>query len=120
MARKSGRVYYGKRYTEFRRDAASLLNAHEWPVEFPLDGMLAVAVTFLVPRPKTTKRKHPRGDVDNYFKSLDVLNEMAWWDDDQIVWASMRKEFSDDAGIRLEVKQIDSIPATRKMSEMWF
>ena len=119
MARKSGRVYYGKRYTEFRRDCDFLLNSVEWMPCFPLDKLLAVSVKFLVPRPKKTKRLVPRGDVDNYFKSLDVLNDVVWRDDDQIVWASMTKQFADEGSILLEVMEVDKILETRRMSELW-
>jgi len=119
MARKSGRVYYGKRYTEFRRDCDFLLNSIEWMPCFPLDKLLVVSVKFLVPRPKKTKRLVPRGDVDNYFKSLDVLNQVVWGDDDQIVWASMSKEFSDEGSIVLEVMEIDKVLETRELSQLW-
>ena len=119
MARKSGRVYYGKRYNEFRKVAGSLLAATETPVEFPLQGPIAVSAEFTIAHPKKTKRLAPRGDVDNYFKTLDVLNEVIWWDDDQILWASMSKRYGERTGILLEVKQIDSIPETRELSELW-
>jgi Holliday junction resolvase RusA-like endonuclease len=110
-------TYYGKRYTEFRTIAKKLLQAVEWPCDFPLRGLLSVSVTFTVPRPKTTKRQSPRGDVDNYFKTLDSLNEVVWKDDDQIVWAIMAKEYG-EPGIRLEIKEIDRIPKTRALPEM--
>jgi Holliday junction resolvase RusA-like endonuclease len=71
----------------------------------------------MVPRPKTTKRLSPRGDVDNYFKTLDSLNGTVWKDDDQIVWAIMVKDYGDPA-IHLEIKEIDGIPKTRALPEM--
>ena len=110
-------TYYGKRYTEFRKIADTLLQAVEWPRVFPLGGLLAVSVTFTVPRPKTTKRLSPRGDVDNYFKTLDSLNGTVWKDDDQIVWAIMVKDYGEPA-IHLEIKEIDRIPKTRALPEM--
>lgn len=110
-------VYYGKRYTEFRRYIEVLLQAVEWPHVFPLGESLAVSVTFSVPHPKKTKRVSPRGDVDNYFKTLDSLNKYVWMDDDQIVWAIMAKEYG-DPGIRLEIKEIDRIPKTRALPEL--
>ena len=119
MARRSGRVYYGKKYNQFRKMAAFLIGESNAPVEFPLEGPIAVSARFLLPRPNKTKRIAPRGDVDNFFKTLDVFNDYIWWDDDQIVWASMSKEYGDTARIVLEVKQIDSIPETRKLSSMW-
>ena len=117
---RSGRVYYGKNYTKFRRVCGYLFGEVEFPPEFPLQGCLVASATFVVTRPRTTKRASPRGDVDNYFKSLDVLNMVVWGDDDQLVWASMAKEFGDTPGIILEVMEIEPIPETRTLSEMWF
>ena len=116
---RSGRVYYGKRYTAFRREAEAIFNLTEWPVEFPLNGPLVVSSKFIVPPPKKTKRYSPRGDVDNYFKTLDVLNEIVWWDDDQLVWACMSKEYGEQARIELEVMQVDGIPKARALSQMF-
>ena len=116
---RSGRIYYGKRYNALRKQAAALLNLTEFPVEFPLSGPLAVASRFTVASPKKTKRLSPRGDVDNYFKTLDFLNEVVWWDDDQLVWASMIKAYGDRPGIELEVMEVERIPETRTLSEMW-
>ena len=115
---RAGRVYYSKRYASFRREATTLLEAVEWSPVFPLSGPLAVSVVFIKTRPKTTKRLAPRGDVDNYFKSLDVLNEVVWRDDDQIVWTCVVKEYGDVCGIRLEINEIDRIPETRTLSQM--
>ena len=111
-------VYYGKRYSNFRKVADMSLQAVEWSSVFPLVGTLAVSVTFIAPRPKTTKRLHPRGDIDNYFKSLDVLNKVVWEDDDQIVWTCAVKEYGTNPGIRLEIKEIDGIPKTRALPEV--
>ena len=112
-------MFYGKRYTAFRRQAAALFEASKFPVEFPLCGSLAVAAKFIVVPPKTTKRSSPRGDVDNYFKTLDVLNEIVWKDDDQLVWASMSKEFGDEPGIEVEVIEVDGFPQARGLSKVF-
>ena len=88
-------------------------------MEFPLSGPLAVASRFTVASTKKPKRLSPRGDVDNYFKSLDFLKEVVWWDDDQLVWASMIKAYGDRPGIELEVMEVERIPETRTLSEMW-
>ena len=98
-----GGPYYGKNYTAFRKEAAVLLEQLELPVMFPLLGELEVSVVFTVQKPRTSKRTNPRGDVDNYFKTLDVLNGIIWKDDDQLVEAVMRKEFGETPGISLEV-----------------
>ena len=116
---RSGRIYFGKRYTQFRKEAEALFQLCELPPCFPLNGMVIVTARFIVRPPKKTKRLHPRGDVDNYFKTLDVVNEIVWWDDDQIIWASMSKEFGDSPGIELEVTEVDHLPSPRAMSKLW-
>ena len=85
-----------------------ILEQLELPVEFPLRGELEASVVFTVQKPRTSKRTNPRGDVDNYFKTLDVLNGIIWEDDDQLVAASMRKRFGELPGISLEVYGICS------------
>lgn len=101
---KWGGIYYGKGYTQFRKQVADMLEAHG-PVDgLPLVGTLHIDVAFHVQRPKKTIRKTPRGDVDNFFKTLDVLNTVIWKDDDQIESALMTKLFVDELpGIELTV-----------------
>lgn len=84
-----------------------------------MSGPLVVSSKFIVAPPKKTNRISPRGDVDNYFKTLDVLNRFVWWDDDQIVWASMSKEFGDRPGIEVEVIQVDGIPKARALPKLF-
>jgi Holliday junction resolvase RusA-like endonuclease len=96
-----GPVYYGKRYTSFRKQAESVV-----PEVFtgqPLTGTLEVMVTFFCKRPKTTKRDQPRGDVDNYLKTLDILNGVVWEDDDQIKRITGTKRWEDEHGPRIEL-----------------
>lgn len=117
---RTGRIYYGKNYNRFRREAAALLERWVPPSsEFPLHGPLAVAARFVVSSPKKTKRVAPRGDVDNYFKTLDVLNGFVWHDDDQLVWASMTKEYGECPGIHLQVQSVERVPETRTLSQLW-
>ena len=106
-----GRVYYGKNYTRFRNECNALLEESEFPPEFPLTGPLDVSVRFIVAKPKTTKRSYPRGDVDNYFKTLDVLNQVVWQDDDQIIVGVMEKIYGDPPRIELEITPIERISA---------
>ena len=116
---RTGRVYFGKRYTAFRKSASAMFEEAKFPRSFPLDGSLAVSAEFHVVKPRTSKRTTPVGDVDNYFKTLDVLNGVVWADDDQLVWASMCKRFSDTPGISLEVMRIERVPETRTLPELW-
>ncbi len=57
--------------------------------------------------------------MDNYFKTLDVLNGFFWHDDDQLVWASMTKEYGECPGIYLQVQSVERVPETRTLSQMW-
>ena len=116
---RTGRVYYGKRYTQFRKTADDIFTRSKFPRAFPLEGQLAVAATFNVVKPRTSKRDTPNGDIDNYFKTLDVLNGIVWGDDDQLVWASMSKQFAERPGIVLEVARVERVPTTRAMSKLW-
>lgn len=99
-----GGVHYGKRYTEFRKQATNLLEDLGEVPGLPLEGILFIDVIFHVRSPKKTTLRTPRGDVDNYFKTLDVLNEVVWKDDSLIESALMTKKYADDLpGIELTV-----------------
>lgn len=83
---KTGRygAYYPARYAEFRRLAAPLLK-RLFKDHTPLTGALKVGATILRPRPKSTDRAWPIGDIDNYLKAVfDACNGVVWVDDDQI------------------------------------
>ena len=116
---RAGRDYYGRKYTAFRKASEEIFESTRFPRSFPLDGLLAVSATVCVTKPKYSKRNIPLGDVDNYFKTLDVLNGVVWVDDDQLVWASMSKEFAERPGILLEVARCERVPKTRALSEVW-
>lgn len=87
-------VYYGKTYKTWMKAAEEAIPA----AESPMDGPLEVWVRFVISKPKTSKREWPRGDVDNYEKSIyDALTKAGYWhDDDQIVTAHIIKEFARD------------------------
>tara|TARA_R100001591_G_scaffold29485_2_gene40477 strand:+ start:804 stop:1160 length:357 start_codon:yes stop_codon:yes gene_type:complete len=93
-------TYYGKRYTQFRKDAKAALDAME--LGEPFAGRISVHLEFWCKRPKTTKRETPRGDIDNYIKAiLDSCNAVVWDDDDQITKCSAKKMFEDEHGPRI-------------------
>jgi Holliday junction resolvase RusA-like endonuclease len=90
-------VYYGKKYTQWRKDVEKYLSTiiHEQN----LTGPLCVLVENFVLKPKTSKKTHPRGDVDNYAKApLDAVTSHTeiWGDDDQIVCLLITKQFTED------------------------
>ena len=107
---RRGHVYYGKKYTEFRNTSAVVLGEEKYPDTLPLSGPLHLDVTFYCTRPKKTNRLSPRGDIDNYLKTLDVLNRIIWYDDDQIFSLVARKEYSDEPRIELEVTEYGKLP----------
>lgn len=95
---KSGRsfasAYYPRPYTIWQVEAAELLAPHA--PEVPLEGPLMLEVTFYVERPRTSKLLVPKGDVDNYVKSLmDALTKAEFWNDDsQVAYLVAKKQWA--------------------------
>lgn len=88
-------VYYGKRYTAWRKEAEKQLKE----VKDITDEPLIVVVEHYVKKPKTTKRLYPQGDVDNYLKPpLDAITTHSkhWEDDDQVVAAFTFKTYTEE------------------------
>jgi len=107
-------TYYGKRYSEFRKRGNEVLSNLEPLVMsptsvdlFPLSGILEVTAVFNVVKPRTSKLSIPRGDIDNYFKTLDICNGVVWGDDQQIQVLHTMKQFSETGSIELRIKEIN-------------
>jgi len=97
-----GKTYYAKTYARFRREAAEVINDLVWPPSYPLEGAVHLRAEFHVVRPKTTYLAAPRGDVDNYLKSLlDLLNEQAFLDDRQVVNIQASKHWAEQGSIEV-------------------
>jgi len=93
-------TYYGKRYTQFRKDAESSLDS--LGLGEPITGEISVHLEFYCKKPKTTKRDTPRGDIDNFCKGiLDAANGRVFIDDDQITKLTARKQWEDENGPRI-------------------
>lgn len=89
--------YYVGRYADFRKEFPFVRKAVLGNDFSVFQGPLWVEVDFVVQRPKTTKLDYPKPDVDNYLKAvLDVCNEHVWDDDQQIVWLSGSKRWTED------------------------
>ena len=86
-------VYYGKRYTRFRKEVSEILGRKDLPKGLPLSGPLKAIVKFYLAKPKSSTREWPNGDLDNYLKTLDSFNGIFWEDDDQIIEFEAHKEF---------------------------
>lgn len=81
---KFAHAYYPKEYKAWREQFLELIPL-PW-VNLGLSTPVSVYVEFVVRRPKTTKLLTPRGDIDNYQKSLfDALTDAKVWDDDTLV-----------------------------------
>lgn len=83
-------VYYGKKYTQWMKEADETLADALMTVSSPC----SVVVDQIVQKPKTSKLTFPRGDVDNYAKApLDAITKKGYWTDDDIItglWTSKR------------------------------
>ena len=92
-------AYFTGPYKTFRQEASKEVLDVLGPDFKPLDKSIEVIVEIAVKKPKTTKFKYPRGDIDNYLKScLDCLNGKLWVDDRLIVGVYCKKVFALDDG----------------------
>ncbi len=85
-------MYYGKRYKQWRADAAELLKDSDKP---PLDCSVRVECTFAIPRSKTGTLSTPVGDGDNYEKAIyDLIQSKGYLEDDRFITTAVwRKRF---------------------------
>tara|TARA_X000001388_G_scaffold77619_1_gene79594 strand:- start:12031 stop:12426 length:396 start_codon:yes stop_codon:yes gene_type:complete len=88
-------AYYTGSYKEFRKLAVPEVWRQIGEDFIPLEGPLIVSIRCCVTRPKNTKLKYPRGDVDNFIKScLDAGNGRIWCDDTQVIEIRATKEWT--------------------------
>ena len=98
-----GKVFYGKKYTAFRKEAEDFLRGYK-EVGEPYTCPLEVFVWFYCKKPKSTKLDKPNGDIDNYCKSFFdcILTGNLCEDDRQIVRVIAEKRWEDEHGPRIE------------------
>ena len=103
---KSGRAYTpGKtRHAEARMQ---MQVAHEW-AGTPLSGPLHVVMVVNLLKPASAPKKREsyptrRPDLDNFLKTLDALNGIAWADDSQILSITASKRYSTKQGIGIRI-----------------
>jgi Holliday junction resolvase RusA-like endonuclease len=105
---KFAHAYYPASYKKWREEFLNALADAEIPDNWAIP--VHVTATFVVTRPKTTKRLTPKGDIDNYQKSLlDALTDAGAWTDDTLVESiTATKRFTregEPAGIHFEIKE---------------
>jgi Holliday junction resolvase RusA-like endonuclease len=85
-------VYYGKRYSQWRKDAWTTVEAATGPT---ISVAVRAEVVFAVERSRTGTLETPVGDGDNYEKAIyDLLQAKGYLADDrQITTATWRKRF---------------------------
>lgn len=77
-------MFYAKGYADWKKQALLYLPDNRDPV-FTTE--IAVLTEFIVKKARTTKRRFPRGDTDNFEKAAwdAVTNCGAVWDDDDLI-----------------------------------
>lgn len=88
---KFASAYMPKNYTIHKEELIELIQGQPGQ---PFDGPVSVDLTVLCTKPKTSKLKHPKPDVDNYAKTiLDACTQAGniWHDDSQVVSLTVTK-----------------------------
>ena len=92
-------IYTDPKYRDWKDEAIRLLSEIEapFPKDTPSEADVIVGLEVVVEKPKTTKRRRPKGDRDNYEKGVfDAITQAGgWWvDDDQIVGGPFLKRWA--------------------------
>ena len=88
------------------RAAAAIWLSANWP-HAPVSSPVLVELVLVAVRPKRGKLPAPRGDIDNYVKSVfDAFNGVVWEDDAQVVELRARKEYGPEAMISAFVQAL--------------
>jgi Holliday junction resolvase RusA-like endonuclease len=74
----------------------------------PLDGPIEVGIEFVFKKPQKPSNSYPKGDIDNYVKSvLDSLNGVVWNDDRQVVSLRTIKRYGFDSSVTVYVSPLE-------------
>jgi Holliday junction resolvase RusA-like endonuclease len=104
-------TYNDPKYTSYKK-AIALYCSHKFGIS---DKPIAMYVTFCFEQPKSWSKKKKaetswhtsKPDIDNIQKGLkDALNGVAYIDDSQICYVIARKQYAEQAGIMLEIKEL--------------
>jgi Holliday junction resolvase RusA-like endonuclease len=108
-------TYYSKRYTQFRKDFAALLDEFDTQLQL---GLLSIRLDFFLQIPKSWSKKKKLAkeskyadnnvDIDNLCKAvLDGLEGRYYFNDNQIVMIRARKYYSNNARVEFELLPIE-------------
>lgn len=89
-------TYYSKRHQQYVKDFKTFFDVAPVPWVYLGHERLIVSLEFVCARPKTTKLKSPRYDLDNLIKlPLDCMTsyDVFWQDDAQIDYLFASKRF---------------------------
>jgi Holliday junction resolvase RusA-like endonuclease len=80
-------VYYGKKYTQWRKDAEKYLLDNPPTVTQQFTQAVELQLNHVVVKPRTSKLEYPRPDIDNYDKAaMDAITSYTdIWTDDCLV-----------------------------------
>ena len=113
-ARRNGHIYTPSETRKYEEEVARLAKI-QMAGKRPLENTVSVVVAAWLPIPKSfTKAEKqaaiagklaPKGDVDNYAKSvLDALNGIVWVDDKQITQLTALKRYSSTPALTVTVR----------------
>lgn len=105
---KFASAYMPADYKKWKEAAADFIK--RLGVASPFTGAVRVKALFCVRKPRTSKLRYPKPDIDNYEKSLyDAITDsgVVWADDTQIVENENAKAWTEgDPGIHVTIKSI--------------
>ncbi len=105
VARGNGFSFVPKETRAFKSAFAIAALPHK-PLK-PLDGPLEVSIGFQMESPKKPSNPYPRGDAENYSKSVcDSLNGIIWADDSQIIKLVVTKQYGPKNLINITIKEV--------------
>jgi Holliday junction resolvase RusA-like endonuclease len=125
--KRKTRVHYLQKYARFKVQAERVLRAAVgYRSHHALrEDSVIVCLRYVIKRPKRTKLRRPKGDIDNYEKALlDACTGIIWVDDDQVEECWHRKDWETPdlpAGIYMMVldeTEFEQLPSPRTLSPM--
>jgi Holliday junction resolvase RusA-like endonuclease len=114
LNRKTGTIYTPVETAQFEKEVAWQAKA-AMKGNPPLEGPLSVVIGAWLPMPKSFTKPvkqaaieggvFPRGDVDNFAKSvMDALNGILWLDDNQVTQLTATKRYSSAPALTVTVR----------------